>query len=104
RVTEAAATANGTALRIDGLDVARGGHVVLREVSLQIPAGEITTLLGPNGAGKSTLVLSVAGVLRASSGDVLLGERSLVRKRSEQIRAAGVAVVPEGRRLLPELT
>jgi branched-chain amino acid transport system ATP-binding protein len=103
-MTEAAAQANGQALRIEGLEVARGGHAVLRDVSLEIPAGAITTLLGPNGAGKSTLVLAVAGVLRASAGDVLLGDRSLVRGRPEQIRASGVAVVPEGRRLLPELT
>jgi branched-chain amino acid transport system ATP-binding protein len=103
-VTETVATANGNTLRIEELDVARGGHAVLRGVSLEIPAGEITTLLGPNGAGKSTLVLAVAGVLHASAGDVLLGERSLVRARPEKVRAAGVAVVPEGRRLLPELT
>jgi len=98
------ATPNGAALRIEGLEVPRGGHIVLRDASLEIPAGEITTLLGPNGAGKSTLVLAVAGVLRATAGDVRLDDESLVRRRPEKIRAAGVAVVPEGRRLLPELT
>ncbi len=73
-------------------------------MSLAIPPGEITTLLGPNGAGKSTLVLAVGGVVRATSGRVTLGDLDLTRRRPEQVRAAGVAIVPEGRRLLPGLT
>ncbi|HEY8645479.1 MAG TPA: ABC transporter ATP-binding protein [Gaiellaceae bacterium] len=91
-------------LRLEAVSVARGGRPVVREVTMEIPAGQVTTLLGANGAGKSTLVLAVAGVLRCSSGRVLLGERNLTGLRPERIRRAGVAVVPEGRRLLPELT
>ena len=91
-------------LRFEELCVARGGRRVLHGVSLAIPPGEITTLLGPNGAGKSTLVLAVGGVLRVDSGRVLLGEDDLTRRRPEQVRGAGVAIVPEGRRLLPGLT
>ena len=91
-------------LRLEGLSVPRGGRTVVDEVSLEIAPGEVTTLLGANGAGKSTLVLAVAGVLRPSAGKVLLGERDLTRQRPERIRAAGVAVVPEGRRLLHDLT
>jgi branched-chain amino acid transport system ATP-binding protein len=64
----------------------------------------VTALLGPNGAGKSTLVLAVGGVLRPSSGRVVLGERDLTRARPDAIRRAGVAIVPEGRRLLGTLT
>ena len=77
---------------------------MLHDVSLAIPPGEITTLLGPNGAGKSSLVLAVGGVLRVTSGRVLLGDDDLTRRRPEQVRGAGVAIVPEGRRLLPGLT
>src|SRR5437867_6924223 len=99
-----AAAVDSATLAFDGLSVSRGGLPVLHEVSLRIPPGEITALLGPNGAGKSTLVLTVAGVLRPTAGTVMLGELDLTRRRPEQIRAAGVAVVPEGRRLLPELT
>jgi len=97
-------TATGVALRLEELSVERGGRTVVREVSLDVPPGEVTTLLGPNGAGKSTLVLAVGGVLRPSGGKVLLGDADLTRARPEAIRAAGVAIVPEGRRLLPELT
>ncbi len=91
-------------LRIESLSVPRAGRPVIRDVSLDIPAGEVTALLGPNGAGKSTLVLAVGGVLRPSAGRVLLGDRDLARRRPELIRSAGVAIVPEGRRLLPRLT
>jgi len=91
-------------LRLDGVSVQRGGRTVVREVSIDIPQGEVTALLGPNGAGKSTLVLAVGGVLRPSAGTVLSGDRDLTRRRPEVIRAAGVAIVPEGRRLLPDLS
>lgn len=91
-------------LRIEALSVPRAGRLVLREVTLEITPGEVTALLGPNGTGKSTLVLAVAGALRATSGRVLLGDQDLTKRRPEKIRAAGLAVVPEGRRLLPELT
>jgi branched-chain amino acid transport system ATP-binding protein len=91
-------------LRLEALRVARGGRAVVRDVSFDIPPGEVTALLGPNGAGKSSLVLAVAGVLAAERGSVSLNGRDLTGRRPEKIRAAGVAVVPEGRRLLPELT
>jgi branched-chain amino acid transport system ATP-binding protein len=97
-------TATGVALRLEELSVQRGGRTVVRDVSLDVPPGEVTTLLGPNGAGKSTLVLAVGGILRPSGGKVMLGDADLTRARPETIRAAGVAIVPEGRRLLPELT
>ena len=94
----------GPALRVEELSVARAGNTVVHDVSLEIPPGEVTTLLGANGAGKSSLVLAIAGILRPSSGKVLLGEQDLTARRPEKIRAAGVSVVPEGRRLLHELT
>jgi branched-chain amino acid transport system ATP-binding protein len=91
-------------LTIAALDVPRGPRRVLHRVSLAIPPSQVTTLLGPNGAGKSTLVLAVAGLLRPTAGEVHVGDADLTRARPERVRAAGVAVVPEGRRLLPGLS
>jgi branched-chain amino acid transport system ATP-binding protein len=91
-------------LSLTGMTVARGGRTVVRDVSVEIPVGRVTALLGPNGAGKSTLVLAVGGVLRLAAGSVLLDGRDLAGRRPERIRQAGVAIVPEGRRLLPDLT
>jgi branched-chain amino acid transport system ATP-binding protein len=103
-VSAAPADTRAATLSFEGLSVARGGRPVLHEVSLWIPPGEVTARLGPNGAGKSTLVLTVGGVLRPTAGTVTLGELDLTRRRPEAIRSAGVAIVPEGRQLLPNLT
>jgi branched-chain amino acid transport system ATP-binding protein len=91
-------------LTLSGLTVERGRRTVVKDVSIEIPAGEVTTLLGPNGAGKSSLVLAVGGVLRLRAGSVLLGGVEWANRRPERIRRAGIAIVPEGRRLLPDLT
>jgi branched-chain amino acid transport system ATP-binding protein len=91
-------------LELRGLTVERGNRAVVRDVSLEIPAADVTALLGPNGAGKSTLVLAVGGVLRPLAGSVRMNGRDLARQRPELIRRAGIAIVPEGRRLLPDLT
>ena len=91
-------------LTLDGLTVARGGRPVVKDVSIEVPAGEVTALLGPNGAGKSSLVLAVGGVLRPRPGSVRADGLELAGRRPERVRAAGVAIVPEGRRLLPDLT
>jgi branched-chain amino acid transport system ATP-binding protein len=86
------------------ITVERGGRPVVKDVSITVPAGEVTALLGPNGAGKSSLVLAVGGVLRPRPGSVVVDGAELAGRRPEKIRAAGVAIVPEGRRLLPDLT
>jgi len=92
------------ALTLDGLVVSRGNRDVVRDVSIGVPPGEVTALLGPNGAGKSSMVLAIGGVLPLKAGSVKLGDRELAGRRPEQIRRAGLAIVPEGRRLLPDLT
>jgi branched-chain amino acid transport system ATP-binding protein len=91
-------------LELRDITVERGGRPVVKDVTIPVPAGEVTALLGPNGAGKSSLVLAVGGVLRPRPGSVLLDGTELAGRRPEKIRAAGVAIVPEGRRLLPDLT
>jgi len=91
-------------LALSGITVERGRRAVVRDVTIEIPAGEITALLGPNGAGKSSLVLAVGGVLTPRAGSVRVNGRDLAGRRPERIRSAGIAIVPEGRRLLADLT
>jgi branched-chain amino acid transport system ATP-binding protein len=93
-----------SSLTLAGLCVERGGRLVVKDVSILVPAGEVTAVLGPNGAGKSSMVLAVGGVLRVRPGSVSMDGTELAGRRPEKIRAAGVAIVPEGRRLLPDLT
>ena len=96
---------SGESLRLNGLVVTRGGRDVVRDVTIEVPPGEVTALLGPNGAGKSSMVLAVGGVLPLKAGSVKLGDRELAGRRSDRIRHAGLAIVPEARalELFPEL-
>jgi branched-chain amino acid transport system ATP-binding protein len=93
-----------TTLSIEAVSVARGPRNVVHDVSIAVPPGEVTTLLGPNGAGKSSLALGCAGLARVTKGWIKLDERNLANHRPDRVRAAGISVVPEGRRLLPNLT
>src|ERR1700683_3695634 len=91
-------------LELSEITVERGGRPVVKDVTITVPAGEVTALLGPNGAGKSSLVLAVGGVLRPRPGSVSLDGVELAGRRPEKIRAGGGAIVPEARRLLPDLS
>ena len=77
---------------------------MLHGISLEVPQGQVTTLLGPNGAGKSTMVLAVGGVLRTDRRRGLGRRDEADEAAAGAIRQAGVAIVPEGRRLLSDLT
>jgi len=91
-------------LSLENVSVARGPRNVVHDVTIAVPSGEVTTLLGPNGAGKSSLALACAGLARVTTGWVYLEGKDVANNRAEKIRAAGMSVVPEGRRLLPNLT
>ena len=91
-------------LSIESVSVARGPRNVVHDVTIEVPPGEVTTILGPNGAGKSSLALACAGLARVTKGWINLDGKNLANMRPERIRAAGMSVVPEGRRLLPNLT
>ncbi|HSV53458.1 MAG TPA: ATP-binding cassette domain-containing protein [Burkholderiaceae bacterium] len=91
-------------LSLKDLVVQRGGKNVLHGISLQIAPGQITALVGANGAGKSTLVMALAGALPIVSGSIELDRAPLHGRRPEAVRAAGVAVVPEGHRVLGDLS
>jgi iron complex transport system ATP-binding protein len=81
-------------LQITNLSAGYGSRLVLREVSLEVPGGEIVALVGPNGAGKSTLIRVVSGVLPGRDGEVLLDGTDLLRQ-SASTRARLLAVVPQ---------
>ncbi len=91
-------------LELDGLEVRHGAVHAVRGLSLTVDRGEIVGLIGPNGAGKSSTLHAVMGVVPASGGDVRLDGRSLVGRSPEDVARAGVALVPEGRRIFADLT
>ena len=91
-------------LELDGLEVRYGAVTVVRELSLRADRGEIVGLIGPNGAGKSTTLHAIMGALPCHAGDILLEGRSIRGRSPERIARAGVALVPEGRRIFADFT
>ena len=93
-----------TEFTLSDIDAGYGRVTVLRNVSVSVSPAEIVALIGPNGAGKSTLLRAATGIVKPSKGRVLLGARDLTGAPVETIARAGIAHVPEGRRLFPGLT
>lgn len=91
-------------LEIKDLNVRFGGIRAVDGISMNVREGKIITLIGANGAGKSTILRSVSGIVRPASGDILLNGESIVGLSPDKIVARGVTLVPEGRRVFPNLT
>jgi branched-chain amino acid transport system ATP-binding protein len=91
-------------LVVDGLTVAYGAVVAIRDVSLEVAAGEIVATLGPNGAGKTTLLRTLAGALKPQRGSVAFDGRPLTGLVPEAVVRRGVALVPEGRHVFANLS
>lgn len=98
------ATDQAAMLSLVEVAVVRGGHEVVHGIDVEVPAGQVTTMLGPNGAGKSSAAAAIAGLVPVSGGTVTVDGVDITNRRPDRIRAAGVSVVPEGRRLLTDLT
>jgi branched-chain amino acid transport system ATP-binding protein len=81
-----------------------GGQIVLRDVDLMVPDRSVVALLGPNGAGKTTLLKVAAGLLRATSGRIVLDGCDTTTWSPHQLAQAGVCYVPEGRGIFRELS
>ncbi len=97
-------TEGETLLEVTGLQAAYGASQVLFDVSLRIQAGQAVTLLGRNGMGKTSTVRTVLGLMRARAGEVrFLGER-IETQSADRIARMGLAVVPEGRQIFPNLS
>ncbi len=93
-----------TLLRVDGIDVFYGDVQVLYGLSLEVHEGEIVTLLGSNGAGKTTTLRAISGLRPLRAGDVKFRGRSLTALPAAARAELGIALVPEGRELWPQLT
>ena len=91
-------------LSVRGLTSGFGAGPVLFGIDLDIFEGELVALIGANGAGKSTLLGTLSGLVRATSGTVLFAGREITNARPEEVVQAGVAHVPQGRRLFSTLT
>ena len=81
-----------------------GGAPVLENVGMQISPGETVAIIGVNGAGKSTFMRAVSGLLRPVTGDIILNDENIARREPHVIAASGLALVPEGRQVFPELS
>jgi len=91
-------------LRISGVVAGYDGPPVLHDISLEVPEGQIVTVVGPNGHGKSTLLRTISGLTRQKAGRITLNGKDLTGKRPDQIAAAGVAHVPQGDLLFPDMS
>jgi len=91
-------------LIIDSLATAYGASQVLFGIDLTIRCGEVATLLGRNGMGKTTTVRSVMGMTPPRSGAIVFRDERIERERSDRIARRGIALVPEGRQIFPNLT
>ena len=91
-------------LEVKDLNVSYGGIKAVKDISFNVPKGEVVTLIGANGAGKSSTLRSIVGLVKAESGSILLKGEELAGMPTEQIVTKGITLVPEGRRVFPDMT
>jgi branched-chain amino acid transport system ATP-binding protein len=95
---------DAAALELDELEVRYGSVSAVRDLNLRVGKAEIVGLIGPNGAGKSTTLHAIMGLLPAHRGEIRLHGKTLRRRSAESIARAGIALVPEGRRIFGDFT
>ena len=91
-------------LEIKNLVVSYGGIEAVKGIDMEVPEGEIVTLIGANGAGKSTTLKSIAGLVKPKQASIRFKGQELVGKAPDLIVSQGITLVPEGRRVFPNLT
>jgi ABC-type branched-subunit amino acid transport system ATPase component len=91
-------------LRVERVSTAYDRADVLHDVSIEVEPGSITCLLGSNGSGKTTLIRSILGLTPPRSGQVWFADRDLTGLATHKVVAAGIACIPEGRKVFPKLT
>ena len=91
-------------LQVSDLNAGYGDIVAVRDLSFAIEAGKVLTLLGANGAGKSTTLMSLMGLVEQKSGSIVVDGEDISHTAVEARISKGLAIVPEGRRIFPDLT
>lgn len=91
-------------LEVKNLHVSYGGIQAVKDISFDVPKGEIVTLIGANGAGKSSTLRSIVGLVKPESGSIQFEGTELAGLSTDQIVSKGITLVPEGRRVFPDLT
>ncbi|MCL2323772.1 MAG: ABC transporter ATP-binding protein [Oscillospiraceae bacterium] len=91
-------------LKIENLVVSYGGIEALKGISINVDKGQIVTLVGANGAGKSTTLRTIAGLVKPLRGSITFEGKSLLNVSTHEIVQKGISLVPEGRRIFPDLT
>jgi branched-chain amino acid transport system ATP-binding protein len=101
---DARATSGLPALRLSAIHAGYGRTAVLRDVSIEVPKSQVVALLGPNGAGKTTLLRAASGLLRPSSGSIVVDGADMTKAAAVKRARAGVCLIPEGRGIWRNLT
>ena len=91
-------------LKITDLKVSYGGINAVKGVSFEVPKGSVVSLIGANGAGKSTILRTIAGLVKPVSGAVSFNDENITGTDTSDIIAKGITLVPEGRRVFPDMT
>jgi len=91
-------------LQLDNITTVYGRNEMLRNVSLDVPAGTVTCLLGSNGAGKSTLIKAILGLVKITKGKIIFDGKDITGFPTHKVIGAGIAIVPEGKRIFPKMT
>ncbi len=91
-------------LKVEDLVVSYGGIQALRGISFEVPDKKIVTLIGANGAGKSTTLKAITGLVKPKSGKITHNDKEITQLKVQQIVKTGISLVPEGRRVFPNLT
>ena len=91
-------------LKVENLSVSYGNIKALKGINLRVEEGEVVSLIGANGAGKTTTLQTISGLLDIGDGDILFNGKSIKKEKSYKITRAGLAQVPEGRRVFQGLS
>jgi branched-chain amino acid transport system ATP-binding protein len=91
-------------LEVHGIEVSYGEFLALRGITFKVKEGELVTIIGANGAGKSTILRAIMGLVKCHKGEILFQGKDITWSPSHQRARLGISIVPEGRKIFPDLT